>query len=85
MECCVYQGGRTLSKRAYSPHAKLTRNFFQTVVWNKWLNMSLPLASLPRETRILFILHGLEFPGTGIKWSRTPIAWGILRLFDCKG
>ena len=85
MECCVYQGGKALSKRAYSPHAKLSRNFFKAVVWNKWMNMCVPLSSLPPESRVLFTLHGLEFPGSGSKWSRTPIAWAILRLFDCEG
>ena len=32
------------------------------------MNMSLCISSFPLESRVLFILHGLEFPGSGIKW-----------------
>ena len=36
VEVCLYYGGQALSKHAYSPPAKLTRNFFTSVVWDKW-------------------------------------------------
>ena len=33
----MYHGGLPLSKRSYSPPAKISRSFFSSVVWNKWL------------------------------------------------
>ena len=37
VEVCVYYGGKAISKRAFSPHAKVSRDFFDCVVWDKWL------------------------------------------------
>lgn len=37
VEVCVYHGGQSICKRVFSPQAKLTRGFFPTISWNKWL------------------------------------------------
>lgn len=37
VEVCVYYGGKAISKRVFSPHAKVSRDFFDCVVWDKWL------------------------------------------------
>ena len=36
IEVSVYHGGRLISVKAHSPLAKVTRNFFCSVVWDKW-------------------------------------------------
>jgi len=36
VEVGVYYGGQGVSKRAYSPRAKPSRDFFDCVVWDKW-------------------------------------------------
>ena len=36
VEVRIYHGGKLVSKRAYSPLAKITKSFFCSVVWDKW-------------------------------------------------
>ena len=49
------------------------------------LKLRVPIRSLPRESRALFILHGVELPGTGTKQNKTIISWVSLNLFNSNG
>ncbi len=50
VEVCVYYGGKALSKKAFSPHAKLSRDFFECVVWDKWYEAKITLG-IPLYTK----------------------------------
>lgn len=49
------------------------------------LKLRAPIKSLPRESRALFVLHGVELPGTGTKQNKTIISWVSLNLFTSNG
>ncbi len=98
VEVGVYYGGRSLAKRTYSPHAKLSRDFFDCVVWDKWyvIIRPHPLSCMTTPTRLNL---GIELrnllPETRILFTlygvelqpdsshnRTTLAWAALRLFN---
>ena len=49
------------------------------------LKLRVPIKSLPRESRAVFVLHGVELPGSGIKQNKTIISWVSLNLFTSNG
>lgn len=49
------------------------------------LSVRTPIKSLPRESRALFVLYGVDFSGAGIKQNKTVISWTSLNLFNSNG
>lgn len=52
---------------------------------NSRLKLRVPIKVLPRESRALFVLHGVELPGSGTKQNKTIISWVTLNLFASNG
>jgi phosphatidylinositol-4-phosphate 3-kinase len=88
IDMCMYYGGRAICKNVASPKAKLSKGFFPTITWNKWMNTYVALHKLPRETRISFTLYGLTPSNTAERNYnpiKQPLAWVSLRLFSSQG
>lgn len=49
------------------------------------LKLRVPIKSLPRESRAVFVLHGVELSGLGTKQNKTIISWVSLNLFTSNG
>lgn len=49
------------------------------------MKLRIPIKSLPRESRAVFVLHGVELPGSGTKQSKTTVSWVSLNLFTSNG
>ena len=49
------------------------------------LNARVPIKFLPRESRALFVLQGVELSGAGMKQNKIVLSWGTLNLFNSKG
>jgi hypothetical protein len=49
------------------------------------LKLRVPIKSLPRESRAVFVLHGVELLGSGTKQNKTIISWVSLNLFTSNG
>lgn len=45
------------------------------------LNLGVELGAVPLESRVLFILYGVEIVSEH-QHNRVPIAWAAIRLFD---
>ena len=61
VEVCVFHGGRALSKKVYSPPARVTQGFFPMVTWNKWYAPIIPVHTVS-VSPCLFCVSALHAP-----------------------
>lgn len=83
----IYYGGRLSCPVEVTQQRKITRNFFEQLRWNEWLQFKIQVRQLPHESRLCLTLYGVPptSKGNSLNASRTPLGWVAVPLFDFKG
>lgn len=87
VQCGIYYGGRLSCPAEVTQQRKITRNFFDHLRWNEWLQFQIQVRQLPRESRLCLTLYGIAptVKGNSLNTARVPLGWVAVPLFDFKG
>lgn len=85
----IYYGKNLLVVPETTILAEISTNFFPQIAWQCWMEFSIEICKLPRESRLCLTLYGLS-PATKsgsltAARTRTPLGWTAVQLFDFNG
>lgn len=87
VQCGIYYGGRLSCPIEVTQQRKVSRHFFDQLRWDEWLQFSIQIRQLSRESRLCLTLYGIAPTGKSntLNVARTPLGWVAAPLFDYKG
>eukprot|EP00095_Tigriopus_kingsejongensis_P002430 maker-scaffold855_size87859-snap-gene-0.14 protein:Tk02430 transcript:maker-scaffold855_size87859-snap-gene-0.14-mRNA-1 annotation:"phosphatidylinositol 4-phosphate 3-kinase c2 domain-containing subunit beta" len=81
----LYLGTTTISNPLFTPICFVTESFYEWVKFDTLLDFTtMPIANLPRETRVVFTLFGrkMMIKGEESRLFKTELGWASLQLFS---
>ncbi|CAH1258936.1 PIK3C2B [Branchiostoma lanceolatum] len=82
----VFHGGHRMCDTKQTNIRPMENGFFPRLVWDEWVEFSLPLCLLPREARLCVALYGVNSGADSNRpYGVTVLGWAAIPLFNYRG
>ncbi|XP_078670820.1 phosphatidylinositol 4-phosphate 3-kinase C2 domain-containing subunit beta-like isoform X2 [Branchiostoma floridae x Branchiostoma belcheri] len=82
----VFHGGHKMCDTKQTNIRRMENSFFPRLVWDEWVEFSLPLCLLPREARLCVALYGVNSGADSNRpYGVTVLGWAAIPLFNYRG